>query len=128
MDKHEQKKLQLGKRIRKLREILDYPQEVVASALGMSVSGYSRIERDEVKLTVDKLLIICDKLNVSLCDLTHPSENHLYSNFSITSRNYISNNSHEELQRLEKIYRTQVELLKEEIAYLRKLLNDNAMN
>lgn len=128
MDKHEQNKLQLGTRIRKLREMLDYPQEVIASTLGMSVSGYSRIERDEVKLTVDKLLIICDKLNVSLCDLTHPSENHLYSNFSITSRNYISNNSHEELQRLEKAYRTQVELLKEEITYLRKLLDEDTMN
>lgn len=40
----------------------------------MSPSGYSRIERDEVSITVDKLNRLAEILKVSLLDLVSPEE------------------------------------------------------
>lgn len=125
MDKLGELKLPpLGKRIRKMRELYDYSQEYVASALGMSVSGYSRIERDEVKVTLDKLLTICRVLNVTLSDLTHPNENHLYANWSLVNSRYVRfEHNTEEFEKLEEAYKAQVQTLKEEVYYLRGLLS-----
>lgn len=114
----------LGRRIRKMRELYDYSQEYVAAALGMSVSGYSRIERDEVRITLDKLLIICRVLNVTLADITHPNENHLYANWSLSNTRYAkSDHNSEEFDKLEEAYKAQVQTLKEEVLYLRSLLS-----
>ncbi|MBL7838301.1 MAG: helix-turn-helix transcriptional regulator, partial [Bacteroidetes bacterium] len=67
MDKNSETGLAfLGRRIRKLREMNDFSQEFIANELNMSISGYSRIERDEVKLTLDKLIIICRILDISI--------------------------------------------------------------
>lgn len=113
----------LGRRIRKLRELFDYSQESVATELGMSISGYSRIERDEVKITLDKLMIICKLLNVAMPDLIHPNENHVLANWSLS--NNISKrfeNSVEDFEKLEEVYKAQVQTLKEEVSYLRELL------
>lgn len=125
MDKSEDiKPPMLGRRIRKLRELYDYSQEYIATALGMSISGYSRIERDEVKVTLDKLIIICKVLNVSFSDLMHPNENHLYANWTRVSHHYPKNEqSAEELDKLEEAYKAQVQTLKEEVLYLRGLLS-----
>ena len=114
----------LGKRIRKMRELYDYSQDYVAAALGMSVPGYSRIERDEVRITLDKLLIICRVLNITLSDLTHPNENQLYANWTLVNARYarFEPNS-EELEKLEEAYKAQVQTLKEEVNYLRGLLS-----
>ena len=45
-------------RIKNLREIKGFSQEYMAQKLSVSVSSYSRIERCEVNLTVEKLLQI----------------------------------------------------------------------
>ena len=45
-----------------MRELKNLTQEHLAEELGMSVSGYSRIERDEVKLSSDKLVKISEVL------------------------------------------------------------------
>jgi transcriptional regulator with XRE-family HTH domain len=114
----------LGRRIRKLRELFDYSQESVATELGMSISGYSRIERDEVKITLDKLMIICKVLNVTMPDLIHPNENHVLANWSLS--NNLSKrfeNSTEDFEKLEEVYKAQVQTLKEEVSYLRDLLS-----
>lgn len=41
--------------IKKYRELKGLTREVVASELDMSVSGYSKIERGEIDLTITKL-------------------------------------------------------------------------
>jgi len=114
----------LGRRIRKLRELFDYSQESVAVELGMSISGYSRIERDEVKITLDKLMIICKVLNVTMQDLIHPNENHVLANWSLSSNlSKRFENSTEDFEKLEEVYKAQVQTLKEEVSYLRDLLS-----
>lgn len=52
--------------IRKIRELKNLTREYVAGELNMSMSGYGKIERGEVDLTVNKLLEIAKVLNVSI--------------------------------------------------------------
>jgi transcriptional regulator with XRE-family HTH domain len=125
MDKNSESDLAyLGRRIRKLREMNDFSQEFIANELNMSISGYSRIERDEVKLTLDKLIIICRLLDISIEDLLNTDDRKLIeqvkyqqkSNFSDDVKSFSKNS-------VEDVYREQIRLLKDEIRYLRDIIN-----
>ncbi|MGQ7947202.1 helix-turn-helix domain-containing protein [Flavobacterium sp. WC2509] len=52
--------------IRKIRELKNLTREHVADELHMSMSGYGKIERGEVDLTVTKLIEIGKVLDVSI--------------------------------------------------------------
>ncbi|WP_418263516.1 helix-turn-helix domain-containing protein [Flavobacterium faecale] len=52
--------------IRKIRELKNLTREYVAEELKMSMSGYGKIERGEVDLTVTKLMEISKVLDVSI--------------------------------------------------------------
>ncbi len=57
-----------GKEHTKIKEIrleLGYTQEQFAEIFDLSLSGYKKIESGEVKLTIDKLYILNEKLGVS---------------------------------------------------------------
>ncbi|AWG22181.1 hypothetical protein FFWV33_11990 [Flavobacterium faecale] len=51
--------------IRKIRELKNLTREHVAADLNMSMSGYGKIERGDVDLTVSKLIEIAKVLGVS---------------------------------------------------------------
>lgn len=55
----------VGSKIRHIREIKNYTQEHMARELGMSTTGYGKIERDETDLTLTKLEKIAEILNTS---------------------------------------------------------------
>lgn len=69
--------------IKRYRELKGLTREVVAGELEMSVSGYSKIERGEIDLTITKLQRISDILGVSASDIL---------NFDVTNVFNISNN------------------------------------
>ena len=52
--------------IRKIRELKNFTREFVATELKMSTSGYGKIERGEVDLTISKLIEISTVLDVSV--------------------------------------------------------------
>jgi transcriptional regulator with XRE-family HTH domain len=52
--------------IRKIRELKNLTREYVAEELKMSMSGYGKIERGDVDLTVSKLIEISKVLDVSV--------------------------------------------------------------
>jgi transcriptional regulator with XRE-family HTH domain len=51
--------------IKKIRELKNLTREFVAAELKMSTSGYGKIERGDVDLTVSKLIEIANVLKVS---------------------------------------------------------------
>ena len=59
------KKSKVYLNIRKIRELKNLTREYVAEELKMSMSGYGKIERGEVDLTVSKLIEIAKVLDVS---------------------------------------------------------------
>jgi transcriptional regulator with XRE-family HTH domain len=54
------------KNIKKIRELKNLTREYVADELKMSTSGYGKIERGEVDLTISKLNKIAEVLDVSI--------------------------------------------------------------
>jgi transcriptional regulator with XRE-family HTH domain len=57
--------------IRKIREMNDLTRDYVAAELEMSTSGYGKIERGEIDLTLSKLVKISSIFGVSVIDLLY---------------------------------------------------------
>lgn len=55
--------------IKKLRELIGITREQIADELELSASGYSKLERGEIELSVIRLLQISKILNVQFEDL-----------------------------------------------------------
>jgi transcriptional regulator with XRE-family HTH domain len=70
--------------IKRLRELKAITREAIAADLGMGVSGYSKLERGEVDITLSKVYKIAEILGVSLEQLL---------NFDATQIFNISNNA-----------------------------------
>ncbi len=56
----------IGERIRNLREKKNISQEMMALELELTQSNYGRLEKDDKRLTVPKLLKIAEVLKVSI--------------------------------------------------------------
>jgi len=56
----------LGKRIREERQLTGFTQEQLADTINISTAYMGQIERGERKVTLDKLVLIAEKLQVTL--------------------------------------------------------------
>lgn len=75
--------MNIGDNIKKFRELKNITREQLASELGLSVSGYSKIERGEIDLTVSRVQEIAQILEVDVSQIL---------NFDATQVFNISNN------------------------------------
>lgn len=57
--------------IRRIRELKNLTREFVAAELNMSPSGYGKIERGEVDITISRLYQISDVLGVPLSSVLY---------------------------------------------------------
>jgi transcriptional regulator with XRE-family HTH domain len=73
----------LYQNIKKFREMKNLTREFVASKIGLSLSGYSKIERGEVDLTISRIVAIARVLQVDIEKLL---------NFDVSQIFNISNN------------------------------------
>lgn len=114
-------KMEIGVKIRRIRELKGFSQENVAQELGMSVNGYGKIERNEVSISYDKLLKISEVLNVDLESIIGFDDNVAFNNF----------NSKIEWQvghymmpiEMKKLYEDKISLLEDKIKYLQEQLD-----
>ena len=114
----------IGQKIRRIREYRDLSQDSVAMEMGMSPSGYSRIERDEVSVTVDKLARLADILKVSLIDLVSPEESIVFNNYGTAKdQSFSTINGSTDTEKIEQLYKEQINLLQQEVSYLREIVN-----
>lgn len=58
--------MSVGMNIRKLRELRNYTQTHVSEKLNMSLSGYSKIERDETEISITRLEQIAEALETDI--------------------------------------------------------------
>lgn len=102
-------------KIRTLREQKQLTQEDVAERLFMSVSGYSKIERGETRLNMERLEQIAEILEVDILELlSQKSENAIYNlkeNFGIIANIHNQYNQQAEIDRLNLIITHKDELL-----------------
>jgi transcriptional regulator with XRE-family HTH domain len=71
---------QTFEKIRQIREIKSLTRDEIAEELGISVSGYGKIERGEVELSLTKLLKISNIFEMSIDDIINFNSNKLNSN------------------------------------------------
>jgi transcriptional regulator with XRE-family HTH domain len=108
--------LKIGNRIRKVREIKGYSQENLASELGMSITGYGKIERDEVSINMDRLQQISKVLEVGVETIIGFDENVAFNNFNSKIEQQIGR--YDMPMEMKKLYEENIQLLKEKINYL----------
>jgi transcriptional regulator with XRE-family HTH domain len=75
----------LGQKIKKLRELKNYTQQHLADELGISLSGYGKIERDQTEITMARLLEIAKILKIDLFSLIHFNGNDVFKNGKLRS-------------------------------------------
>jgi transcriptional regulator with XRE-family HTH domain len=56
----------IGLSIKRIRKFWDIKAQTLAQDLNMSVSNFTSIERGETKISLDTLVLLAEKLNVSL--------------------------------------------------------------
>jgi transcriptional regulator with XRE-family HTH domain len=61
--------MQIGEKIRKIRELKGLKQENIATALGMSVTAYGNLERGDTNLTYEKLEEIAKAMDITVSDI-----------------------------------------------------------
>ena len=63
--------MKIGDILRKIRKANDISVEDMATQLGINYGSYSRIERDEVGLTIERLFDVAKALNVDVVEIIH---------------------------------------------------------
>ncbi len=62
--------MNINKKLRQLREMQKWSQEEMAEKMGMSPSGYAKIERGENSVNIERLEQIAQIFNIDVADLT----------------------------------------------------------
>jgi transcriptional regulator with XRE-family HTH domain len=106
--------------IKKYRELKGLTREVVASELEMSVSGYSKIERGEIDLTITKLQRISDVLGVSASDILNFDVTNIFniSNQQVQGLGSKESNITNNLNKVDDYTQKYIKMLEEKIQYL----------
>lgn len=114
--------MEIGDKIRKIRELKGLSQENVAAELEMSVTGYGKIERGEVNLSYDKLIKIAQIFKVEVEQLISFDEKVVF--------NYMNNKIEQQISQnfmpveLKQLYEDKIKLLEEKVEYLQKIINE----
>jgi len=112
--------MKINEKIRQLREQHQLSQENMADRLGMSVTGYAKIERGEVRSNLPRLEQISEVFDMDICELLSYGESEkVYFNNSVTestnSNNFLfavgNDNLEKAIQQLQLIISHKDELL-----------------
>jgi transcriptional regulator with XRE-family HTH domain len=115
--------MKIGEKIKKLREFRNLTQEHLAKILDMTQAGYSRIERDEVDLNLNRLEQIAKVLNVSIEDVLGFDTNKLSFNTNANDHCIVYQNQNQGLiERERQQYESRITDLQKEIDRLHNLL------
>jgi transcriptional regulator with XRE-family HTH domain len=111
--------MNVGERIKKLRELKNFTQQHMAQELNLSLSGYGKIERNETDISISKLEKISAILGVDINTILSFDEKHIFNFTNNQTANGIVQNQ----------YTTQTELIEElieqyknENSYLKELV------
>lgn len=111
--------MEVGQKIKRLRELNQLTQENMAEKLEMSLSGYTKIERGINHPNIPTLERIARILNVDIIDLLSINEKgqiFIIGDNQTSSQNYFGNHkSHE-------FFQVQIEQLKSEIQHKNEMI------
>jgi transcriptional regulator with XRE-family HTH domain len=106
----------IGNKIRLLREEKGFSQENMANALDITQSNYGRLEKDDNRISVPRLIIIAKTIETTVTELVGEKADNVVN----------QNNNHEAVTYLQSTFQSDkehIQTLKDEIEYLKKLLD-----
>ena len=113
--------MEIGHKIKKVRELRNFTQEYMATQLSLSQEGYSKIEADKTKVSLERIEQIAKVLNIDLLDLLNFDEKYVFNNFSSFQQN-IKNEYGKSTEVEKELYERIIEQQKTEIEFLRNIL------
>jgi transcriptional regulator with XRE-family HTH domain len=114
--------LQIGQKIKKLRELKNFTQAHIAKELGITQSAYSKMEIGETEISYSKLEHIGNILGMSPEEISSFNEQMIFNVMhNQTGNGFVINKGLFDNEK--KLYEDQIALLKEELNYLKKVLD-----
>lgn len=120
-------KMKVGSKIRKIRELKGYSQEYVASQLSLTTKGYSNIENNITKVSIERLASICSIFEITPEAMIDFDLEKSIKEVSFLSKNQKENDSQVILSLVEKereLYETRISDLESQVEFLRKMLEN----
>ena len=120
--------MELSEKIKIMRDMNHWTQEDVAEKLGISTTGYAKIERGETKLSLHKLEQIANIFNIDVLELMNTGGKgivFLMNENSDNSSNYYSDNLATELEKFKMIVAHKDEIIQQkndEICALKEII------
>ena len=108
--------MKVGYKIRQLRELRNLSQENMAEALKMSITGYSKIERNEVDVNIERLQQVADALDVKAEDILAFDEKNVFNTYD--QAHLYNNCTFSDNEK--KLYEDKIKLLEDKISYLQE--------
>jgi transcriptional regulator with XRE-family HTH domain len=111
--------MNVGEKIKKLRELKNFTQQHMAQELNLSLSGYGKIERNETDISISKLEKISAILGVDINTILSFDEKHIFNfNNNQTANGIVQNQYTTQTELIEKL----IEQYKNENSYLKELV------
>ncbi|MEO8239019.1 MAG: helix-turn-helix transcriptional regulator [Flavobacterium sp.] len=108
----------IGIRIRKIRELKGLSQDNLAIELRISQPSYARLEKDDDRISITRFISIANILKISASDL-------LDEKISKEINLHNCDNLQAYVDTISQSDKEHIQTLKNEIVFLRKLLEDN---
>ncbi len=106
----------IGNKIRLLREEKGLSQENLASALDITQSNYARLEKDDNRISVPRLIIIAKTLETTVTELVGEKAN------TVVTQN-TQRDAFAYFQSTFQSDREHIQTLKDEVEYLKKMVD-----
>lgn len=127
-----EKMLQVGAKIKKLRDLKGLTQTEMAEKLHLSLNAYGKVEREETELSINRLQEIAKILEVKLHDLLDFDENRVVFNQTQTNNENATaiayQESKNEFEGERKLYEARIADLQKENDRLHYLLEMSLKN
>lgn len=115
--------MSVGNNIKKLRELRNFTQSYISDKLNMSLSGYSKIERDETDISVRRLEQIAEVLETDVKTILDFDDNKIFNivqhqKAKGNQSGYVANQKNFDIELLESL----INQLRSENEFLKELL------
>jgi transcriptional regulator with XRE-family HTH domain len=116
--------MQIGHKIKKIRELKNLTQEHVSGLIGISQGAYSRIEIGESEISYSKLERIAEVFGMKPEEIISFNDSMVFNVMHNETGNglVINNNQISDLEK--SLYDQQIEQLKSEVEYLKKIIDN----
>ncbi|TAG02821.1 MAG: helix-turn-helix domain-containing protein [Cytophagia bacterium] len=117
--------MEIGQKIKKLRELRNFSQQYMAEKLEIAQQTYSKMEMGDIDFPISRLKNISDILGIRIVDIFSFDEKSILNSYNNNAENITTGfiiSDKEFLDRLTNLYESRIEMQQKEIDRLHILL------